>query len=158
VGRANFVRVVALKSAHMTMTLQNPYAGHAKRPTDRELASTLGAAHVLWQELVADLIRDLKLDEQDWKSYSVKAGWSLRLQLRKRNIVYLSPRQGCFLASFALGDKAVAAVRRSRLSPAVLKILDEAKRYPEGTAVRMEVRDADDVTAVKMLAKIKLEN
>ncbi len=37
-------------------------------------------------------------------------------------------------------------------------MIDEAKRYAEGTAVRIEVREAKDVTTVKMLAKIKLEN
>jgi hypothetical protein len=136
----------------------NAFAGHARRPTGKELASALGRTDSLWQELVAALKRDLKLDEEEWNTYSVKAGWSLRLQWKKRNIVYLGPRDGCFLASFVLGDKAVAAARQSELPPRVLKMIDEAKRYAEGTAVRIEVREAKDVTTVKMLAKIKLEN
>jgi hypothetical protein len=80
------------------------------------------------------------------------------LQSKKRNIVYLSPRAGSFLASFALGDKAVAAARKSNLPPHVLKIVNAAKRYAEGAAVRIEVRAAKDVDVVKTLAKIKLEN
>jgi hypothetical protein len=136
----------------------NAFAGHTERPTSQALASALGQADGLWQELVADLKRDLKLDGEEWNTYSVKAGWSLRLQWKKRNIVYLGPRDGCFLASFVLGDKAVAAARQSELPPRVLKMIDEAKRYAEGTAVRIEVREAKDVTTVKMLAKIKLEN
>jgi uncharacterized protein DUF3788 len=136
----------------------NAFAGHARRPTGKELASALGRTDSLWQELVAALKRDLKLDGEEWNTYSVKAGWSLRLQWKKRNIVYLGPRDGCFLASFVLGDKAVAAARQSELPPRVLKMIDEAKRYAEGTAVRIEVREAKDVTTVKMLAKIKLEN
>jgi len=136
----------------------NAFAGHAKRPTGKELASALGRADGLWQELVTALKHDLKLDGEEWSTYSVKAGWSLRLQLKKRNIVYLGPRDGCFLASFVLGDKAVAAARKSELPPRVLKIIDEAKRYAEGTAVCIEVREAKDVNGVKMLAKIKVEN
>lgn len=135
----------------------NAFAGHAKRPTESELASVLGGAKVLWHKLVAELKRDLKLDDEEWKSSSVKAGWLLRLQLKKRNIVYLGPRTGFFLASFVLGDKAIAAAGKSKLPRRVLKI-DEAKRYPEGTAVRIEVREAKDVDVVKTLAKIKLEN
>jgi hypothetical protein len=141
-----------------TPLLPNAFAGHAQRPTEKELASVLGGADSLWQELIADLKRDLRLDGAEWNTYSVKAGWSLRLQLKKRNIVYLSPSSGCFLASFALGDKAVAAARKSKLPRSVLKIIDEAKRYGEGTGVRIEVHEARDVELVKTLARIKVEN
>lgn len=118
----------------------------------------LGRGHSLWLNLAADLKRDLKLDGEEWNSYSVKAGWSLRLQSKKRNIVYFSPRTGWFLASFILGEKAVAAARKSKLPVRILKMIDEAKRYPEGTAVRIEVHAAADADIVKTLAKIKFEN
>jgi hypothetical protein len=137
---------------------ENAFAGWATQPTERELASALKGRHPLWQSLVADLKKELKLDRQEWNSYSVQAGWALRLQSKKRNIVYLSPRTGGFLVSFALGDKAVAAARKSNLPPHVLKIVNAAKCYAEGTAVRMEIRAAKDVDVVKILAKIKLEN
>lgn len=138
--------------------LRNAFIGQPKHPTEAELASALGKSLALWKRLIAELKDELKLDNEEWNSYSVKAGWSLRLQLNKRNIVYLSPGVGCFLASFALGDKAVAAAKKSKLPRGVLKIIGEAKRYAEGTAVRIEVRTAQDVNVVKVLAKIKLEN
>lgn len=145
--------------AKKTKTISdNAFAGQATRPTERELASVLGGSHSLWQELVADLKRDLKLDGEEWNSYSVKAGWSLRLQLKKRNIVYFGPRSGYFLASLILGEKAVAAARKSKLPARILKMIDEAKRYPEGTAVRLEMRDAADASVVRTLANIKIEN
>ena len=136
----------------------NAFAGQAKRPTERELADALGLTEVLWKRLGADLKRDLKLDGEEWNSYSVKAGWSFRLKLKKRNIVYLGPRSGCFVAAFIFGDKAVAVARKTKLPPDVLKLIDEAKRYAEGTAVRIEVHAAKDVNVVKMLAKIKVAN
>ena len=137
---------------------QNAFAGQARKPTDAALASVLGECQPLWRGLVADLKRELKLDAAEWRSSSVKLGWSLRLQLKKRNIVYLGPRAGYFVAAFALGDKAVAAGRKSGLPAPVIKIINEAKRYAEGTAVRIEVRQAEDVATVKALAKIKIEN
>jgi hypothetical protein len=137
---------------------ENAFAGQATRPTERELASVLGGSHSLWQNLAADLQRDLKLDREEWNSYSVNAGWSLRLQSKKRNLVYFGPRAGYFLASFILGEKAVAAARKSKLPAGILKMIDEAKRYPEGSAVRIEVHDLADADIVKTLTKIKFEN
>jgi hypothetical protein len=60
--------------------------------------------------------------------------------------------------SFALGDKAVAAAKKSKLPSNILKIIAEAKRYAEGTAVRVEVHGEGDIESVKTLARIKMEN
>jgi len=83
--------------------MPNAFAGQTEPPTQAEVALALGKSQNLWQELVSDLKHDLGLAEQ-WGSSSIKAGWSLRLQSKKRNIVYLAPGKGSFLASFALGD------------------------------------------------------
>ncbi len=138
--------------------LPNAFIGYSKQPTKKELASVLGRTDGLWRMLVSELKRDLKLDRQEWNSYSIKAGWSLRLQSKQRNIVYLGPREGYFLAAFILGDKAVVAARKSKLPQRILTIIGDAKRYAEGTAVRIEVHEAKDADVVKMLAKIKIEN
>jgi hypothetical protein len=134
------------------------FAGQTKQPTDVQLAAALGDCSELWQQLVTDLKSEVGIDTAEWHTSSVKLGWSLRLQAKRRNIVYLGPREGWFLASFALGDKAIAAARNSGLGSRVLRIIAESKRYPEGTAVRIEVRSESDFLTVKQLAKIKIEN
>ncbi len=96
--------------------------------------------------------------ESEWKSSGLKYGWSLRLKVKKRNIVYLGPCAGCFRVAFALGDKAVAAARKSDLAKSTLKILDEAPRYAEGTGVKLMVKAAKDLAAIKKLALIKMAN
>ena len=40
----------------------------------------------------------------------------------------------------------------------MLRLIVESKRYPEGTAVRIDVRSESDLQTVKKLAKIKIEN
>ena len=137
--------------------MQNAFAGQAKRPTEKSMGSALGESLQLWRSLVDDLKQEFQLAGQ-WHSSSVKLGWSLRMQLKKRNIVYLVPRSGFFMAAFALGDRAVAAARASDLPPRILKIIAEAKRYAEGTAVRIEVKTPEDLEIVKKLVKIKIEN
>jgi hypothetical protein len=138
-------------------TFRNAFIGQAKEPTDRELAAVLGAAKTLWDELAAELTGEHKLN-REWSSYSIKAGWSLRLKREARNIVYLSPSRSGFMASVALGEKAIQAARANKFSKHVLKIIGEAKKYAEGTAVRIVVSGSEDVAVVKELAKIKLEN
>ena len=132
----------------------NAFIGRTLPPTDEELSTELGAARVLWDELIADLALPL----QEWNSYSPKAGWFVKLKLKKRTILYLSPCHGSFGVSFVLGAKAVEAARQAKLSKALLKIIDEAPRYPEGTGVRLKITARKDLAAVKKLAAVKLAN
>jgi hypothetical protein len=117
----------------------------------------LGSSKALWDQLIAELEGEQKLT-LEWNSYSIKAGWALRLKRESRNIVYLSPSQGGFMASFALSEKAILAARAVKFPKHVLKIIAEAKKYAEGTAVRIIVSGSAEVAVVKRLTKIKLEN
>lgn len=138
--------------------LPNAFIDKPKKPTDNDLIEALDSAKKLWDQLLDELADEYNIVDQEWNSYSHKAGWSLRLKLKKRNIVYLSPCKDCFFVSFALGDKAVQAVRQSKLPKRVIKIIDEAKRYAEGTGVRLEVKKPKDIDIVKRLTAIKLDN
>jgi len=154
---------MALKNAvrskkDVTPASQNAFAGRTKKPLETKLKSVLGALYPLWTQLVSDLKRDLNLDGADWHSSGVKYGWSYRLQRKQRNIVYLGPRASMFVAAFVFGDKAVTIIRKSDLPECVLKMLAEAKRYGEGTPLRIQVTKPEDLEVVKALARIKLEN
>jgi hypothetical protein len=137
---------------------QNAFAGQAEQPTQKAVESALGNSWVLWKQLVAELKQEQKLDGEEWNSSGLKYGWSFCLQMKRRNIVYLGPGSGSFMASFVLGDKAIAVARKSNLPVYVLKMIAEAKSYGEGTPVRIEVSKPEDLVPVKTLAKIKVEN
>jgi uncharacterized protein DUF3788 len=136
----------------------NAFAGKSKKPSNDELAVALGPARTLWDKLASDLVRENEIDVQEWNSYSTKAGWSLRLKHGERNIVYMVPLRGSFQAALVLGDKAVKVAQQSTLPARVRKLIAESRRYAEGTGVRINVDGPDDVSAVKKLARIKLEN
>jgi len=139
------------------MEIPNAFIGQASQPTADELSAALGASVVVWQELV-DWFAEQKVVVQEWNSYSPKAGWSLRLKVKKRNIVHLAPCSSCFRVAFIFGDKAIAAARQSNLAKSTLKLLDEAPRYPEGTGLRMTVKSTRDLVEIRKLALIKLAN
>lgn len=148
----------AAKAKQSAAVSQNACAGQAEQPTQKAMETALGNSSVLWKQLVAELKQEVKLDAEEWNSSGLKYGWSLRLQVKKRNIVYLGPRVGSFMAAFILGDKAVAVARKSRLPAYVLKMIAEANRCGEGTPVRIDVSKPEDRRPVKILAKIKVEN
>jgi uncharacterized protein DUF3788 len=138
--------------------IENAFIGKLTQPTPKELAAKLGPAKDSWNDLVRDLTRECGITDKEWNCYSPKAGWSLRLKQKKRNIVYLAPCQGSFRVAFILGDKAMKAAKNTPFGAKFAKFVTEAVRYPEGSAIRFEVTDRDDVAFVKQLAKIKIEN
>ena len=135
----------------------NAFIGKTTLPTAEEVTAALGSSAEIWKQLV-DWLAEQGIANPEWKSYSPKAGWSVRLKVKKRNIIYLSPCSGCFRVAFIFGDKAVAAARQADLSKSTLKLLNEALRYPEGTGLRLTVKSSKDLAAIRKLALIKLAN
>lgn len=128
----------------------------SKPPKEAELASALRDSFLFWNELkklIALRFRPLSIE---WGFASKTTGWGLRLKNKDRTILYMTPRDGHFLASFALGEKAVKAAHEDDLPLSVLKIIDNAKKFAEGRGVRLEVRNGRDVRSVEKLAVIKM--
>jgi hypothetical protein len=136
----------------------NAFIGAPAAPTDDSLAAALGPAKSVWDAIIDALTADGITDTREWKSYSRKSGWSLRLARGKRTIVWLAPCERRIQVAFILGDKAVAAARSSDLPARVLALFDDAPKYPEGTGIRLHSTSAKDVPAIRKLARIKLAN
>ena len=79
----------------MSEPAPNAFIGRAEAPTDADLAATLGAAKRFWDELIADMADRHGVAVQEWRSYSRKTGWALRLKRGKRTILRMAPCEGC---------------------------------------------------------------
>jgi uncharacterized protein DUF3788 len=135
----------------------NAFIGKSEQPNERELERELGSTKALWDTLLRDLA-ETGVTDQEWTSYSPRAGWALRLKQKKRNIIYLAPCHGCFRVALALGEKAMQAAQQIKFPSSLATILQEAKRYPEGYAVRIEIRKPKEIGFVERLAQVKIEN
>jgi len=135
---------------------KNLFIGKRDAPDEPELRERLGSRKTLWDCLVSEALSQSGGGTAEWNSYSPKAGWSVRIKRRDRNIVYLSPCDDCLLASFALGEKAIQDALSARLPAEVKKTLREAKKYVEGTAVRITVTSMADMVVVKQFIAFKL--
>ncbi len=138
------------------MEIPNAFIGKSKQPSESELAAALDSSAPLWKELIQNVATDLGNLTQEWKGvYPNKYGWTLRLRQKGRNIIYLSPCNGSFRVAFVLSDKALQEAREAHLSVEVAVALDSAPHYPEGNGVRLTVRRASDLSAIRKLARIK---
>jgi len=137
----------------------NAFKEKIDQPTEPEIAAALGPAINTWSEFIKWMADEEGVRDQEWKGIVVKKyGWSLRLKLKKRNIVYLGPGEGCFMVSFVLNDKALKAAKETRLPKAVAEEIAAAPRYPEGNGVRLVVKHAADLSAIRKIVAIKLGN
>ncbi len=128
----------------------------AHQPAGDELAGALAATAPLWSALLDEIGARFAPVSATWGFGTTSTGWGLRLARPTRTILYMAPRDGYFLASFALGERAVEVARRSGLAAAVLEAIDAAPRYAEGRGVRLPVRTAGDVREIVRLAEIKM--
>ena len=116
----------------------------------------LGKTAPLWRDLterIAGLVSPLN---EEWAFSGRKLGWALRLGHKKRAVLYMTPCHGYFRASLALGEKAVTAAREGKLPAGLLSRIVDAPKFPEGRAVRLEVRTAKDLSGVARIAAIRM--
>jgi Protein of unknown function (DUF3788) len=137
---------------------RNAFIGHPTPPTDVELSQALGAPKALWDRIIAELSQEFGVPLQEWKCYSRKSGWAMRVMRGKRTIVWLAPCAGSIQVAFIIGDRAIKAARTNGGSAKLLRLLDKGQKYPEGTGVRLNIKNDKDLPLVKELAALKLAN
>jgi hypothetical protein len=124
-------------------------------PTDRQVASILGATAPLWESVMTKITEQLPAVRTSWGFTSKATGWSLRVKLDEHILVYLTPTEGCFLASLGLSETAVEAAKTAKLPQSMLAVIEAAPAYAEGRGVRFPVRNTNDVTVVLKLVALK---
>ena len=136
----------------------NAFINKPKQPTDSELAAALGPAKATWDQLLSELASEHGVNRSEWRCYSPKWGWSLRAKRKERTIVWLSPNENSFTVLFILGGKAMQAARQTRFPQRIVRALDEAPKYTEGSGVRLKVKSLRNIGVLKQLAAVKLAN
>lgn len=128
------------------------------QPTEADLAKALKGSYLLWNELKKRIASQYTPLSFEWGYTSKTTGWGLRVKNKQRIIFYMTPCEGHFLASFALGEKAVAAARNIGLPDSIIRAIDSARKYAEGRGVRFKVTRASDVDHIEKLAALKMSN
>lgn len=126
-----------------------------KMPGDDDLNQALGETSELWFDLKKYVYQKYPKAKDLW-SYS-KAGWSYRINDKKRAVIYLLPRDQFFKAAFVFGQKATDKILESNISEDIKNALREAKVYAEGRGIRIDVKNNEIIKDIRELIDIKLE-
>jgi hypothetical protein len=136
----------------------NPFVDSPHPPEPADIRQVLGRSAAAWDTLRTGISEHFGQVTENWAVPAKKYGWSLRLKLKKRTILHLGPRSKHFTVAIILGERAVAAVRKSDLAPEVIEMVEHATGYTEGRVIRFEIRSKKETEVVEALAKIKMEN
>ncbi|UCE18518.1 MAG: DUF3788 domain-containing protein [Gemmatimonadota bacterium] len=128
------------------------------KPEKESLARALGKTAKLWDRLRSDLEDEYGELVEDWKFYSQKSGWTMKLLRKKRNLFFMTPHKGYFRVTFVFGDKAVFEVEKSDIPGDLIKALLSAKKYAEGRGLTVGVKNSKDRQSVRKLVDIKARN
>ena len=134
------------------------FADKSETPDDKSLGRVLKDTQSVWKQIATYLDAEYGEIRKEWKHYSQKSGWVVKVIQKKRTLFYLIPHDGYFDLAFVFGDKAVAATEQSTLPKKMLAELRDARRYVEGRGLSVPVRSSRALKSIKTLVAIKLAN
>jgi hypothetical protein len=127
-------------------------------PTEDILSEKIGPSFSWWTEIREFVLASCKNCVAEWNFPGKNYGWSYRIKDKKRAIIYLLPRNGCFKVAFVFGQKATDQILESDISAEIKDQLMKAKKYAEGRGISIDVADEDILMEIKKLVWIKMKN
>jgi hypothetical protein len=127
-------------------------AGEDKPPSSRELARLLGKSHAAFLALT----QRGSASTCEWKRYSKKSPWVVKVSQADRTLLYATPMADAFEATVVLGERAAQAALAGRVSKTLHASIRAARRYVEGRPVRVIVKGQADLAGVEELVAVKL--
>ena len=112
----------------------------------------LGPAHPAFQALLARRAKTTA----EWRRYSNKSPWLLKVSQGKRTLFYARPDSGKLKVTVLLGGRAVEAALAGQVSKQLHGAIREAKVFPEGRPVSVWIKRPADLAKVEQLISVKL--
>lgn len=122
-------------------------------PEDDELANLLGRSYAAFQALAHGRVGVTC----EWKRYSKKGPWALKVSEGERTLFYLVPQANQVEVTVVLGQRATDAALAGGVRPELHATIRSAKSYVEGRPVKVVVTSDEDVAVVEELVAVKLK-
>ncbi|HOO83874.1 MAG TPA: DUF3788 family protein [Prolixibacteraceae bacterium] len=134
------------------------YTEKMVQPNEQMLIADLAATKKIFDELAWYIEKKYGAYKPEWKFYSQKSGWIMKMYSKKRNVLFVIPCNGFFRVSFTFGEKAFEQILLGNFSEFVKRLLLEAPKYAEGRSIMLEVKNEDDFDTVVNLIDVKMLN
>lgn len=125
----------------------------SEAPGADALAKLLGKSHGSFQSLA----HGRPGTTCEWRRYSKKAPWVLKVSEGERTLFYLMPQANRFEVTVVLGERASEAALAGRVRAELHAAIRSAKPYVEGRPVRVVVGGKADLAGVEELVAVKLK-
>ena len=125
-------------------------------PNELMLQEELGDTYQYLEQVKSEITKASGGVTPEWKHYGQKSGWTLKLYAKKRNILFVTPCHGFFLASLVFGDRAVDAIIQSTLPDSIKQEVFAAPKYAEGRGIRLEVNSQEQCGVLLELIRVKI--
>ena len=136
----------------MTTKAPSPPKSLVGGPSEVELRKLLGRRYATF-----DRVTHLSSGARgEWHCYKKGTAPILKVIDGKRTLYYVRPDRGSVHVSFLLGRRACETALAGHLPPDLRAAIQTGKQFPEGRAVRLEVRRLGDVAAVEALLAVKV--
>ena len=128
------------------------FDGKESMPEETTLKKILGGVYSGYREIL--VLTDGFSHE--WKYYSKKYGWQLKVGKKGKALFYLTPGEKSLRLGFAVREAEKDALLNSKLPAKVKEELKSAKRYPEGYPLRLAIGgDSDKKAALLVIQLLK---
>jgi uncharacterized protein DUF3788 len=116
------------------------------------MAAVLGDAYPGFQALVSRRGETTA----EWRRYSKKSPWVLKVSQGKRTLFYARPDSGKLKVTVLLGGRAVEAALAGQVRKQLHASIREARVFPEGRPVSVWIKRPADLAKVEELVSVKL--
>jgi Protein of unknown function (DUF3788) len=124
-----------------------------KAPSAEELVGLLGKSKSAFLALTHDRAGAIC----EWKRYSKKSPWVMKVSEGDRTLLYVTPQANQFEVTVVLGERAAQAALAGRVREGLHAGIRAAKPYAEGRPVRVVVTGKADLAGVAELVAVKLK-
>ena len=124
-------------------------------PIEEDLEDVLKSSFDAFKNLISYLEKEYGSLKKEWKFYSKKAGWTLRVSNEKRNLVFLSPNDDHFFVTVNMSVKVSKIALDLDISDNTKDLIKQTKSYAEGKSVLIQVSKDEDLEDIKVLLDLR---
>jgi hypothetical protein len=132
------------------------YTEKLVKPDETMLTYDLAATKIFLEKIAQFIESEYGDFKPEWKFYTKKSGWILKMVTKKRNVLFVVPCDKYFRVAFTFGAKASDLIFSSTLPVSVKKDLLETKVYAEGRTIQLDVKTKNDLDNILEMIRIKL--